>query len=320
MFYELKDPTKAAPLFEGWQESMIWSCLQNVMGKVYADSPEHPVSAMALLADFCFFAGKPDAELVRCWSELCAANAAAGSAAQDTQPADTSKSLSSRFVIMVPQTCGWGELIESCYKEKAKKITRYAIKKEPDIFDRAKLQAAADTLPDGYTLKMMDENLYLQCRDISWCRDWVSNFADYAMYRRYGLGAVILKDGEPVSGASSYTSYKGGIEIQIDTREDCRRKGLAYACGARLILECLERGWYPSWDAQNRWSAALAEKLGYHFDQEYRAYEVKFIRKPVIAWDLDFTKVTPAERKALEEAEKDMMENGTVSHDSIDWG
>ena len=92
--------------------------------------------------------------------------------------------------------------------------------------------------------------------------------------RKYGLGAAILKDGELVSGASSYTSYRGGIEIQIDTREDYRRQGLAYICGAKLILECLERGWYPSWDAQNPGSAALAQKLGYHLDHEYTAYEV----------------------------------------------
>lgn len=95
------------------------------------------------------------------------------------------------------------------------------------------------------------------------------------MYQKYGLGVVALKDGEPVSGASSYTSYNGGIEIEIDTREDHRRRGLAFACGAKLILECLARGWYPSWDAQNKWSAALAEKLGYHFDGEYTAYEVQ---------------------------------------------
>jgi len=74
--------------------------------------------------------------------------------------------------------------------------------------------------------------------------------------------------------ASSYSSYKGGIEIQIDTREDCRRKGLATVCGARLILECLSRDLYPSWDAQNQWSVSLAGKLGYRFDHAYIAYEV----------------------------------------------
>lgn len=71
-----------------------------------------------------------------------------------------------------------------------------------------------------------------------------------------------------------YSSYRGGIEVEIDTREDHRRKGLAYICGAGLILECVSRGLYPSWDAQNLWSVALAEKLGYHFDHAYTAYEI----------------------------------------------
>ena len=88
------------------------------------------------------------------------------------------------------------------------------------------------------------------------------------------MGVVILKDGEIVSGASSYSGYIGGIEIEIDTREDYRRKGLAFAAGAGLILECLKRGLYPSWDAQNKWSAALAKKLGYHDSHAYTAYEV----------------------------------------------
>lgn len=48
-------------------------------------------------------------------------------------------------------------------------------------------------------------------------------------------------------------------------------------------------------------------------------FALEFIKKLVIAWDPDFTKATPAERRAMEEAEKDMMENGTVSHDSINW-
>ena len=40
-------------------------------------------------------------------------------------------------------------------------------------------------------------------------------------------------------------------------------------------------------------------------------FALEFIRKLVAAWDPDFTKVTPAERNALEKAEKDMKENGT---------
>ena len=93
--------------------------------------------------------------------------------------------------------------------------------------------------------------------------DLCSQFADYADYERRGIGVAALYQGTPVAGASSYTVYRGGIEIEIDTRVDFRRQGLATACGARLILNCLERGLYPSWDAHSRASLSLAEKLGY---------------------------------------------------------
>ena len=112
------------------------------------------------------------------------------------------------------------------------------------------------------------------CRNNGWANDLVSQFKDYDTYRKLGLGVVVLKDGELVAGASSYSRYNEGIEIEIDTREDHRRKGLAYVCGAKLILECLKKSLYPSWDAQNKWSVALAEKLGYHFSHEYTAYEI----------------------------------------------
>ena len=43
------------------------------------------------------------------------------------------------------------------------------------------------------------------------------------------------------------------------------------------------------------------------------AYE--FIKRLVLAWDSDYTKVTPKEREQLEEAEK----SGFVPEDEIDW-
>ena len=265
MIVRLKETEKAAHLFEGWQETIIWSCLQKVMGEIYGDAQEDPTSAMALLGDFCFLAGEPDQELVLYAAGRCRTD----------------------FVIMVPQDGRWEAVIEACFADGAealegakgpegrlKKVSRYAIKKEPDIFDREKLQAIVDGLPAGYVLAMIDEDLFTRCGKTPWCRDLVAQYDDYDQYQRYGLGAVILEDGQVVSGASSYSSYLGGIEIEIDTREDRRRKGLALVCGAKLILECLERGWYPSWDAHNRGSVALAEKLGYHFDRGYTAYEV----------------------------------------------
>ena len=103
----------------------------------------------------------------------------------------------------------------------------------------------------------------------------MSQFPNYSKYCKLGLGFAICKDNRIVSGASSYARYQEGIEIEIDTKEEYRRKGLAYVCGAKLILECQKRNLYPSWDAQNKNSLALAEKLGYHYSHSYKAVEIR---------------------------------------------
>lgn len=252
MVCKLENTDCAAPIFGGWEETMIWSCLQGVMGHIYADDKAKPLSAMAILGDFCFLAGSPDEELASYKPEWCT---------QD-------------FIIIVPQNRQWGAVIEKCYGDKARKVVRYAMKKEPDIFNRNRLENIIEQLPSEYTLRMIDEPVFHECRKENWCGDLVSQFADYNSYQRMGLGVVVMRDEVPVAGASSYTVYQGGIEVEIDTKMEYRRRGLATVCGAKLILECLDRGWYPSWDAQNLWSVALAEKLGYHFSHEYDAYEV----------------------------------------------
>ncbi|MCM1124045.1 MAG: hypothetical protein NC302_02480 [Bacteroidales bacterium] len=48
-------------------------------------------------------------------------------------------------------------------------------------------------------------------------------------------------------------------------------------------------------------------------------FALEFIKKLVLAWDPDYTKVTLAEKEAIEEAEKDISENKMISHDAINW-
>ncbi len=246
MLYELEDTLKVNPLFEGWQETLIYSCLQKVMGKVFVTNTECPKSAMAYVGCFAFYAGAPDRELVT--------NKPEG------------------FVIMVPQNKAWEVCIEECFPE-AKKVTRYAIKKDTK-FDKDLLKKMIKELPGGYDLKEIDEEIYDMCLPDPVTRDFVSSFGSKEKYLEMGRGMVILKFGRIVAGASSYTRYKEGIEIEVDTVEEERRKGLATIASASLILRCLDEGLYPSWDAQNMNSVHLAEKLGYEFDHEYTAYEV----------------------------------------------
>lgn len=252
MIYEIRNTEAVSSLFGNWEETLIWSCLQGVMGKVYADDPVNPTSAMAVIGDFTFFAGTPNAELTA------------------YKPMDRKQD----FMIQVPQNQNWTHMILQVYGNRAKVVSRYATKKERDVFDIQKLEQAVSSLPQGYELHLMDEALYHMCRAETWSADLVSQFRDYDNYRSLGLGAVVTADHRIVSGASSYTRYREGIEIEIDTKEEYRRKGLAYICGARLILECLNRNLYPSWDAQNKGSLSLAEKLGYHYSHTYTAVEI----------------------------------------------
>ena len=47
------------------------------------------------------------------------------------------------------------------------------------------------------------------------------------------------------------------------------------------------------------------------------AYEL--IKKPVLVWDPDFTKVTPQEAQALADAEENFKSGECVTMDDIDW-
>ena len=48
------------------------------------------------------------------------------------------------------------------------------------------------------------------------------------------------------------------------------------------------------------------------------SYEL--LRRLVLAWDPDFTKLTPSERADLEESERDLREGRTVRMEDIDLG
>ena len=247
MVCELQDTARASALFRGWQETMIYSCLQGVMGKIYVTDQENPKSASAVLGCFVFYAGEPERELIF------------------TMPKG--------FVILIPQNPDWAEMIEECCPS-VKKTVRYAMKKDTR-FDTEMLQREAEKLPNGYEMKKIDAEIYDKCLLNPVTSDFVAAFDSKCHYLSEGRGIVVVKDGEIVAGASSYSRYKGGIEIEVDTVERERKKHLATAACSALILMCLDEGLYPSWDAQNVASVHLAEKLGYEFDHEYVAYEAE---------------------------------------------
>ena len=164
MFQKLETPGQAAALFEGWEETMIWSCLSGTMGEIYGGG----TSAVAVLGDFAFFAGEPSGELARLGAGRCH--------------------------ILVPQNDGWAGCIRQSCGEKVRPSTRYAIKKEPGVFDRAWLERAA-LPPPGHRLQAIDEEWFYRCRREVWSEDMTAQYRDWGQFSRQGLGVLVLRGG-----------------------------------------------------------------------------------------------------------------------------
>ena len=173
----------------------------------------------------------------------------------------------------MPQNESWGEMIESCFPEAVKEV-RYAIKKDTH-FSREKLKKMAASLPDNYLIRRINPEIYDMCLENSIFKDCVCHFGSKEAFLEAGRGFAVMKDGRLVSACSSYTRYREGFELEVDTVKEERRKGLAGAVSAAMILSCISDGLYPSWDAMNMESVHLAEKLGYEFSHEYTCYWVE---------------------------------------------
>lgn len=232
-------------LFAVWDAPMVRACLQGTMGEVVTWGAN---SALAAVGDFCYLAGEPVPELIgRCSAP-----------------------------ILVPCSEGWTERIEAALGERAVPFTRYATRHEPENFNYRKLFAFTTAVPKEFSMIPVDKDVYFALMEREWSRDLCGCFKDAEDFLKRGLGFVItMGGGIPVAGATSYAACRGAIEIEIDTRPDVRKQGLATACGAKLILECLKRGLYPGWDAHDSRSLALAEKLGYRLDRPYTAFWVE---------------------------------------------
>ena len=243
---------KLWPMIEGWQETMLWTCLQGHWGRVWADDAEAPKSARFIVGDFALYCGEPNRELAESTVEF------------------------PKEVMLMAQNEAWLVLLREIWEQHGITMERFAMKKEPNVFDRAHLKKLASQLPEGYSLKMLDKPLVEEALSMPWSWHLCGQYHGVEDFLNRGIGVAAVYDGTLAAAASSYSVYDTGIEIEIDTCPDHRGKGLATACGAGLILACLDRGLYPSWDAADIRSVHLAEKLGYHLDGPYTALGIGF--------------------------------------------
>lgn len=241
-------------LCEGHLDVELWSCIEGNMGRAWVDRKDRPSIAIVIVADFCYILG----------------------CTEDKSYEVSIKELLEQFkrkIIVSNNEYGFN-VIQKYFPNNHKKYSRYAIKKEPDVFQIDKLKNFIETVEPKFHIEKIDGSNYNKVLEDEFMADCCSNYSSLEEFLKNGIGYVIIHEGEIISGASSYCYCKGSIDITIGTKEEYRQKGLALACASKLILDCLDKNIYPRWDASNLESVALAEKLGYHFEKEYKVYSI----------------------------------------------
>lgn len=141
-----------------------------------------------------------------------------------------------------------------------------------DFTDRslgAGLGAYLWQIPDGYNLRDLDRELFERSED----RDFYRALYGSAEQALESLQARFLMRGNEICcEAYAYFAALGTIEIAVSTRAEYRGHGYATFTCAHLIQACERQGYRTYWNCarQNLASAAVARKLGYRAEREYR--------------------------------------------------
>jgi GNAT superfamily N-acetyltransferase len=244
---------KLIPMFDHMNSTIILSCLQGHMGTAWVDNLEQPTVAQITVGIFVFYAGNPNSnEAVELLTNL------------------------PDYTLAIVGTAEWKNRIEEVYKGTFEKFQRYEFIKNPEHLDRKHIKNFLSPIPEGYDLIKIDASIAKEPSFHELSEDFISQFNSLDDFMDRGIGFAMLKDGKVVCGATSFSIYDDGIEIEIATHPQHRKKGLATITASALILDCMDRGLYPSWDGANIESVKLAQKLGYILKESYDTYFIDY--------------------------------------------
>ena len=243
---------KLNPMFEAIDSTIILSCLQGHMGTAWVDDLENPTVAQITVGIFVFFAGNAD-----------------------TKAAEELLHNLPDFTLAIVGSDEWRNRIETIHAGLIEKFPRYRFEKNPEHLNRKHIQGLISTLPDGFEIKRIDKMIANDSSFHELSEDFVSQFDSIDDFLNRGIGYAIINNNQVVSAATSFSMYDEGIEIEVASHPNYRRKGLATIVASTLILDCLDRGKYPSWDGANMDSVKLAQKIGYKFKESYDTYFIE---------------------------------------------
>lgn len=242
-------------MFENIESTIVLSYLQGHMGTAWVDDLKNPIVAQISVGIFVFYAGD-----------------------SSTKEAEELLYNLPEFTLAIVDSDDWKDRIETVHNGAIEKFQRYSFEKNPEHLNRLHILKLMSSLPEGYEIRKVDNNIAIAPSFNRLSEDFVSQFEFIDDFIKRGVGYAILHYGEVVAAATSFSVYDGSIEIEIATHPGYRRKGLATIVGSALILDCLDNGKYPNWDGANSESVELAKKIGYEFKESYDTYFINHIK------------------------------------------
>ena len=239
-----------APLFASHKHDrvLIDSVLEGSFGSAWADSLSEPTVARLDSGAFTLLGGDPGAAAARTLLAVAPIS------------------------YVTPESHGWRQILQKAFGP-----TISALRFTPfswESLDEAYLADLSQQLPAGFAVKRVDAALAERLPADMGNVYFLECFHSVEDFLERGAGFCAIHGGKIVSAASSAAASRYGIDIDIATVAEYRKRGLGMAVGARLVLHCLQNGLEPHWLAANADSERLAARLGYRLEKPYETFEI----------------------------------------------
>ena len=180
--------------------------------------------------------------------------------------------------ILIPENARWVDAFYGRWGHRLEKWRRITC--ERGVWSIDKLRGFERQLPADYSIRQV--SCPEEVKGLIQMGDGLIDFPNYPTpedFLNRGIGFIIERNGEIVSGCTAYAVGGGKFDISVTTRQEHQRRGLAQAVAARMILYCLQEGIEPCWDAPSEAGGNLGKKLGYTYARPYTAFRVLKVRE-----------------------------------------
>ncbi len=213
------------------------------MGRAYVDDPARPAAWRITIGPFWYFAGD--------------AGSPGGRALLAEFPA---------YNLLMPSPPEWTDAAREHFGDKLVAFPRYSF--SADDLSEAHLSHVLDNSPHRERVRRVDAELL--ARPDNYVA--IDDFDSPADFLERGIAYTLMEDDKLTGAVYSSLVCNRGIEVSLFVDKPYRRRGIATAIAAALLLECVQRGMRPNWDAANLESCTIAERLGYTHIGSYDSF------------------------------------------------